>query len=104
MNRIPGDEFQSGEAGFIEHIRMHYPGVLREVVDQRMEMTENAYDQATQAIGLGLMCTDQTSTQQLNLGQISDMITQAYESWQVFESPPHKRPHGDRGKGHKRTQ
>lgn len=104
VNRMSGDEFESGELGFIDHIRMHYPGNLRKLIDERMKMTENSIDQVKQVIGIGLMCTDQSSNHQLHLAQISDMIITAYESWNVLDSPTHKRSHGDRGKGHKGIQ
>ena len=98
------DESKSGEVGFIDHIRKHYPGNLREVIDERMKMTENSFDQAKQLIRLGLTCTDQSSSHHPHLSQIADIITRAYESWNVLASPTHKRSPGDRGKGHKRIQ
>ncbi|XP_062162019.1 protein NSP-INTERACTING KINASE 2 [Alnus glutinosa] len=104
VNRMSGDGFDSGELGFIDHIRMHYPENLRKLIDERMKMTDNSIDQVKEVVGIGLMCTDQSNSHQLHMGQISDMIIRAYESWNVLESPTHKRSHGDRGKGHKRIQ
>ncbi|XP_041025350.1 probable leucine-rich repeat receptor-like protein kinase At1g35710 [Juglans microcarpa x Juglans regia] len=103
VNKIPSDhEFQSGENGFIDHVRMHYPRNLQKVIDEKIKMTERIFDQAKKVIGLGLMCTDQSgSHHHLQLGQISDIITRAYESWDVLDSPVQNRSHVDRGKGHK---
>ncbi|PON61864.1 Tyrosine-protein kinase [Parasponia andersonii] len=68
------------ETGLIEYIRMHYPGNLQKAMDEKMKLTENAFDQAKQVIGLGLMCTDQTSNRQLSLRQVFDVLSKAYES------------------------
>lgn len=102
VNKMSSDhELESGEQGFIDHIRMHYPGNIRKLIDEKMKVTENSIDQVKQVIGIGLMCTDQSSNHQLHLSQICDMIIRACESWDVLESPTHKISHGDRGKGHK---
>lgn len=103
-NRRPLEEFEQGEAGFIEYIRMHYPGNLQAVIDERMKLTENLFDQAKQGIGLGLMCTDQTTGKLPSLFQISSMITRVYKSCLALTSENHKRSHGDGGQGHKRVQ
>lgn len=89
-NKRLEEEFEVGESGLIEYIRMHYPGNLQKVMDEKMKLTENAFDQAKQVIGLGLMCTDQTSNQQLSLRQIFDIISRAYESVNVMVSPNQK--------------
>ncbi|XP_042942742.1 probable serine/threonine-protein kinase At1g01540 [Carya illinoinensis] len=98
VNKIPSDhEFQSGENGFIDHVRMHYPRNLRKVIDEKIKMTERIFDQAEKVIGLGLMCTDQSgSHHHLQLDQISDIITRAYESWDVLDSPVQNRSYVDR--------
>lgn len=74
-NRRPQEEFETGEAGFIEYIRMHYPGNVQKVMDEKMKLTESTFDQAKQAIGLGLMCTDKSSNRRLNFDQIFDIIS-----------------------------
>ena len=73
---------------------MRYPGNLQTVMDEKMKMTEVTFDQAKQAIGLGLVCTDQ-SRNQLSFSQIYDIISKVYN---------HKRSHSDRGKGNKQIQ
>ncbi|XP_062096137.1 probable serine/threonine-protein kinase At1g01540 [Humulus lupulus] len=104
VNKKLLEEFEGGETGLIDHIRMHYPGNLHKVLDEKMKLTENAFDQAKQIIGLGLMCTDQTSYKQLSLKQVFDIISRAYESVTVLVSPDQKRSHRDRDKESKRIQ
>ncbi|KAM2949354.1 hypothetical protein FF1_036259 [Malus domestica] len=104
INRRPQEDFETGEAGFLEYIRMHYPGNLQKVIDQKLELTQNTFDQAEQAIGLGLMCTDVSSNQQLSLGQVFDIMSRAYQSCRVLASHSHERIHAERGRGHKRMQ
>ena len=104
VNRRPQEEFETGEAGFLEYIRMHYPGNLQKVIDQNLELTQNSFDQAKQAIGLGLMCTDVSSNQQLSLGQVFDIMSRAYQSCRVLASQNRERKHAERGRGHKRMQ
>ncbi|CAN6545964.1 unnamed protein product [Malus baccata var. baccata] len=104
INRRPQEDFETGEAGFLEYIRMHYPGNLQKVIDQKLELTQNTFDQAKQAIGLGLMCTDVSSNQQLSLGQVFDIVSRAYQSCRVLASHNRERIHAERGRGHKRMQ
>ncbi|XVF56774.1 hypothetical protein PTKIN_Ptkin06aG0146900 [Pterospermum kingtungense] len=61
------------EAGYV---KMMYPGNLVKVTDPRMKMTENTFDQAKQAIGIGFTCIDR----KLGLGQIYNMISMVCES------------------------
>ncbi|XP_015900678.3 putative leucine-rich repeat receptor-like serine/threonine-protein kinase At2g24130 [Ziziphus jujuba] len=100
-NRRPQDEFKTGEAGFVEYIRMHYPGNLQKVMDEKMKLTEITFDQAKQALGLGLMCTDNSRNRQLCFGQIFNIISSVYDS---LPSHDHKGSNTDRGKGHKRVR
>lgn len=74
---------------------MHYPGNLQNVIDEKMNMTEITFDQAKQATGLGLMCTDQSRSQQLSFTEIYDITRKVYN---------HKRSHTDKGKGNKQNQ
>ncbi|KAF8412769.1 hypothetical protein HHK36_000739 [Tetracentron sinense] len=99
-NRRPQEEFEKGEMGFLEWIKMHYPRNVEKVMDDRMKKKGIAFEQATQGIGLALMCTDLSSGSQPSLFQISDMITRIYESSLVSASPIHKRSHGKGGEGH----
>ncbi|PQP94246.1 putative leucine-rich repeat receptor-like serine/threonine-protein kinase [Prunus yedoensis var. nudiflora] len=62
------------------------PGNLQKVIDKKMELTQNTFDQAKQAIGLGLMCTDASSNQQVSLGQVFDIMSRAYQSGRVLAS------------------
>ncbi|KAF5733613.1 putative ATP binding protein [Tripterygium wilfordii] len=79
-NRRPNEDFDEGEADFIQHIRRHYPGSLQKVIDERMKLSENMVNQAKNGIGLGLMCIDQSSTKHPSLSHIFNMISKAYES------------------------
>ncbi|POO03284.1 hypothetical protein TorRG33x02_013450 [Trema orientale] len=102
-NKRLQEDFEE-ETGLIEYIRMHYPGNLQKAMDEKMKLTENASDQAKQVIGLGLMCTDQTSNRQLSLRQVFDVLSKAYESVTVLVSTNQKRSHGDRDKGSEQIQ
>ncbi|XVF26294.1 hypothetical protein REPUB_Repub14bG0003900 [Reevesia pubescens] len=97
-----GKEFEESEAGFVEYVKMLYPGNLQKIIDERMKLTENTFDQAKQAIGIGLMCTDNPTSRELGLGQISNMITNIYESCLVLASQNHKMSHANGGRGHQR--
>uniref|UniRef100_A0A6N2K6W7 Protein kinase domain-containing protein n=1 Tax=Salix viminalis TaxID=40686 RepID=A0A6N2K6W7_SALVM len=88
-------EFERGEAGFIEHVRENYPENLHEVIDERMKLPENIFDQAKHGIELGLMCTDQSISKHPGLDQISHMINKVYESCLELAPQNHKRSHGD---------
>ncbi|KAK4858740.1 hypothetical protein QYF36_021261 [Acer negundo] len=105
-NRRPSEEFERGEASFIECIRMHYPGNLRVVIDERMKLTENTFDQAKLGIGLGLMCTDQKAGKIPSLDEIYHMIVKVYRSCLVFTSENYKGSHsnGNAGQGNKGIQ
>ncbi|XVF70440.1 hypothetical protein PTKIN_Ptkin11bG0162000 [Pterospermum kingtungense] len=72
------------EAGYV---KMMYPENLVKVIDHRMKLTENTFDQAKQAIGIGLMCIDR----KLGLGQIYNMITMVYESCLLSAPQSHQR-------------
>ncbi|KAJ7969206.1 Receptor-like kinase [Quillaja saponaria] len=103
-NRRPEEEFEEGEAGFLNFIGMYYPGNLQQVIDETMEVTEMSFEGAKQAIGLGLMCTDQSSNEKPTLGQILKMISRIYKANLVLQFENYKRPHGDRHKGDKHIQ
>ncbi|OVA05133.1 Protein kinase domain [Macleaya cordata] len=91
-NRRSYKEFKRGERSFIEWVRMHYPENMWKVMDERMKKTGITYEQATQGIGLALLCTDlSTDHRQPGLDQISDIVTRVYESSLVSASPSHKR-------------
>ena len=103
-NKRPREEFERGEAEFIEWIRMHHPGKVHKVIDERMKKTGNTVDQATQGIGIGLMCADLSRGWHPSFDLIYRMMCKLSDSCQVPASPDHKRSHGDRGEGHRRNQ
>ncbi|EXB75180.1 Putative leucine-rich repeat receptor-like serine/threonine-protein kinase [Morus notabilis] len=49
-NRRPHEEFEGGEAGFIEYVRMHYPANLQKAIDEKMKLTESGFEQVKQAL------------------------------------------------------
>ncbi|GLT35644.1 hypothetical protein SLA2020_100790 [Shorea laevis] len=85
------------EERFVEFIRVHYTGNLQAVIDERMKMTENTFDQAKQAIEIGLMCTNQTrSHQQPSLYEMVNIMTR------MLASQNHKRSsHCEGGRAHR---
>ncbi|XP_050223567.1 LRR receptor-like serine/threonine-protein kinase FLS2 [Mercurialis annua] len=99
-NRRPQEEFEKGEAGFIEYIRMNYPGNLRGVIDVRMKLSEDMFDQAKHGIGLGLMCTDQSTSKYPSFNQIYSMLTRTYQCCLVLASQGHRRAHGNGDRRH----
>ncbi|KAJ9691338.1 hypothetical protein PVL29_013497 [Vitis rotundifolia] len=103
-NKRPREEFERGEADFIEWIRMHHPGKVHKVIDERMKKTGNTVDQATQGIGMGLMCADLSRGWHPSFDLIYRMMSKLSDSCQVAASPDHKRSHGDGGEGHRRNQ
>ncbi|KAK6916890.1 Serine-threonine/tyrosine-protein kinase, catalytic domain [Dillenia turbinata] len=104
-NKRPREEFQSGEAGFLEWVKMHYPGSVRKVIDERMKLTGRPFEQASQGVGLGLMCTDLSAGMQPGLSQIANVIRKVYQSHLVSTSLNHNRLPGiDKGEGHQRMQ
>ncbi|CAL5409472.1 unnamed protein product [Camellia sinensis] len=112
-NRRPREEFESGEAGFVEWVRMNYTNNTYaaekvSLIDERMKKTtQHTLDQATEAISLGLMCTDLSSRgRQPSLDQISNMITTLYDSLVLVSASPNQKRvmHGDGGRRHRRIQ
>ncbi|KDP34846.1 hypothetical protein JCGZ_09134 [Jatropha curcas] len=91
----PEQDFERGHAGFIEYIRMNYPGNWRNLIDARMKLSENMVDQAKHGIGLGLICTDQSNSKYPSLNQIFNMLTTVYNSCPVKASENRSRTHGD---------
>lgn len=100
------EEFELGETGFIEHMRMHYPGSLNEVIDERMNLTEDMFEQAKLGVSLGLMCTDKKARKIPSLDYIHHMIGKVYSSYHVSSSENHRRSHGraDVGQRHSSLQ
>ncbi|KAL4386415.1 hypothetical protein GQ457_09G000660 [Hibiscus cannabinus] len=77
-DRTLQDGFEGNEAGFVEYVKMVYPGKLQKVVDEKMKLTENTLDQARQTIYVGLMCADHQTCKELSFGQIYNMITKVH--------------------------
>lgn len=63
-NRRPLEDFERGETGFVEWVKIHYPDNLENVIDKRMKRTGHIVREATDAIEMGLMCTDLSSSNQ----------------------------------------
>ncbi|KAL2494014.1 Leucine-rich repeat protein kinase family protein [Forsythia ovata] len=74
-NRRPLEDFERGETSFVEWVKMHYPDNLENVIDKKMRRTEHIVREATDAIGLGLMCTDLSSGNQPTWDQLSNMVS-----------------------------
>ncbi|CAI9783502.1 unnamed protein product [Fraxinus pennsylvanica] len=74
-NRRPLEDFERGEAGFVEWVKMHYPDNLENVIDKRIKRTGHIVHEATDAIGLGLMCTDLSSGNQPSWDHLSNMVS-----------------------------
>ncbi|KAH7837542.1 hypothetical protein Vadar_015007 [Vaccinium darrowii] len=79
-NRSPRKEFERGEAGFVEWVRMHFPKNVCSLIDEKKKRTEHTLDQATRSIELGLMCTDMSRGMQPRLDQIFEKLTAIYNS------------------------
>ena len=103
-NKRPREEFERGEEEFIEWIRMQYPENAHMVVDERMRKTGNTVDQATQGIGLGLMCSDLSRERQPTFDVIPSMMSKLSDLCRVPSSPDYKISHGAKGQGHGRNQ
>ncbi|XP_077247672.1 leucine-rich repeat protein kinase family protein [Tasmannia lanceolata] len=108
-NKRPRQEFERGETGFVEWMRLHYPTHVQKVMDERLKSTSNTHEQVKQmeqvkqVIGIGLACTDISTNRQPTIAQISDMINGVHESSLVSASPTHHRANEERG-GHRRMQ
>ncbi|WCJ20137.1 Leucine-rich repeat protein kinase family protein [Euphorbia peplus] len=100
-NRRPQEEFERGEAGFIEYIRMTSSGNPQNVIDARMKLPESMLDQVKHGIDLGLMCTDESTSKLPSLDQIFNMVGRAYKSCLVSEMQSHRRTHRDRERTHR---
>ncbi|XP_010243934.1 PREDICTED: putative leucine-rich repeat receptor-like serine/threonine-protein kinase At2g24130, partial [Nelumbo nucifera] len=96
-NRRPQEDSEKSETGFIEWMRMNYPGNVENVIDGRVKKAGGgASEQAGQIIGIALTCTDLLTNRQPSLDQIFNTINRLYASSLAFESPNHKRSHKER--------
>ncbi|CAI0545996.1 unnamed protein product [Linum tenue] len=100
-NRRPREEFERGEAGFVEFVRANYPENLGGIIDDRMMLPENMLDQAKSGVGLGLMCTDVSMSKRPSVHHIHDMIRRAYKACVALTSQncETRRNRRDGGKG-----
>ncbi|MCL7021396.1 hypothetical protein MKW94_016979 [Papaver nudicaule] len=90
-NRSSPNVLKGGKSSIVEWVRMHYPDNIWVVMDARIKKTGMTYEQASQIIGLGLMCTDLSNDQQQpSLHQIAKTVKRIYESSTVFGAPNHK--------------
>ncbi|XXG68563.1 hypothetical protein AAC387_Pa06g1620 [Persea americana] len=51
-NRSPHEGFETGDTGFVEWIKIHYPRHIRKVIDERMKTTIITFVQVKQTIGI----------------------------------------------------
>lgn len=103
-NKRPREEFDEGEAEFIEWIRMNYPGNAHKVIDERMRKTGNTVDQTTRGIGIGLMCAYPSRGRPPSFDFIYSMMSKLSDPYQLPASPDYKRSHGNKSLGHRRNQ
>ncbi|RZC43784.1 hypothetical protein C5167_036731 [Papaver somniferum] len=81
----------------VEWVRMHYPGNIWVVMDARIKKSGMTYEQASQMVDLGLMCTHLSDEQQLpNLHHISKTVKRVYEASIVLGTPNHEQWHSER--------
>lgn len=79
-SKHPREDFEKGEDGFIEWVKVHYSGHARKLMDEKLRKTNVAYEPVKQAIGIGLMCVDVSSNRQPSLVHLSHMIKRVYQS------------------------
>ncbi|KAG2242727.1 hypothetical protein Bca52824_095430 [Brassica carinata] len=81
ITSLKPDEVQEDSAmRYLEYIRVHCPGNVERVVDEKMKIEERTLEKVKEAITLGLMCTDGTPLKQQSFTQIYDMVVSLYES------------------------
>ncbi|KAL3833746.1 hypothetical protein ACJIZ3_008482 [Penstemon smallii] len=98
-NKRPGKEFEKGESGFVEWVKLNYPDNMEDLIDKRMKKNGLIVSQCAEVIGFGLICTDISNGQRPSWNEILDLIssTLSIES----ASPDRKRLHLDSKGGHK---
>ncbi|KAL0737979.1 hypothetical protein Bca4012_014189 [Brassica carinata] len=79
-NLKPDEEQEDSEMRYLEYIRVHCPGNVERVVDEKMKIEERTLEKVKEAITLGLMCTDRTPLKQPSFTQVYDMVVSLYES------------------------
>ncbi|KAG9160220.1 hypothetical protein Leryth_026461 [Lithospermum erythrorhizon] len=69
-NKRAHEDFERAEASFVEWVRINHPDNLEGVIDMRMKKTAHLIDQTTEAIALGLTCTNLPGAEQPSWEQI----------------------------------
>lgn len=85
--RRPGEDFARNEGGFVEWVKLHYPGNLESLIDRRMKAMAEIVSEAAAIVEFGLFCTDLSSRRQPSWDRFCDMLL--------------KISHTHRGRGHK---
>lgn len=102
LSRRVQEEFDGGDIGFIRYMRTLHPEDLQQMIDERMDVTETTSHQVKQALSVGLLCIDQSNSEQPSLALIFNAVSRAYKASLVLPSANHRILH--RVKGHKRVQ
>lgn len=92
-NRRPREEFESKEVSFVEWVRKNYPENSEEVIDEKLKRTGHDFDHATEALELGLMCTDTVHGQQPSLDEVYDVISRLHRCCVATTSSIHRSGH-----------
>lgn len=81
-----GEDLAKNEGGFVEWVKLHYPGDLGSLIDRRMSEAAAIVSEAAAIVEFGLVCTDLSSRRQ--------------QSWDKFGDMLLKISHTHRGRGH----
>ncbi|KAK1370304.1 putative leucine-rich repeat receptor-like serine/threonine-protein kinase [Heracleum sosnowskyi] len=92
-NRRPREEFEGKEGSFVEWVRDHYPEDSEEVIDEKLKRAGHDFDHATEALELGLMCTDLVHGQQPSLDEVYDVISRLHRCCVATTSSIHRSGH-----------
>ncbi|RZC12155.1 Receptor-like serine/threonine-protein kinase ALE2 [Glycine soja] len=90
LSRKVQEEFDGGDAGFIRFMRTLNLADLKQMIDERMKVTETIFHQVKQALSLGLMCIDQSNSDKPSLAMIFNTIARAYKASHALPSANHR--------------
>ncbi|KAH6758872.1 hypothetical protein C2S51_019107 [Perilla frutescens var. frutescens] len=63
------------EGGFVEWVKLHFPGNLENLIDSRMKKTAEMVSEAAEMVELGLVCTDLSSCRrELSWDKFCDLL------------------------------
>lgn len=79
-NLKPDEEQEDSEMRYLEYIRVHCPGNVERVIDEKMKIEKRTLEKVKEAVTLGLMCTDKPPLKQPSFTQIYDMVVSLHES------------------------